>query len=480
MFLGIDLGTGSLKCLLMDEAGATVAQASAAYASDAPAPGQGEIPVERWTTGLRQALTGLPGQARRAVRAIGLSGQMHGLVLVDAQGTALRPALLWTDQRAADWQTRVPVAACGNPFAPGMAGPMLGWLAEHEAATLVRTRWALQPKDWLGFYLTGTACGDASDASATLLADIHGTWDAASARRYGADPRILPPLRPSTAERGVLRASIAAELGLPAGVPVAVGAGDTPAALVGTGLIDDGDAQLTTGTGAQLVVLRTMPPVPHPALHRYRSAYPADCAAPLPQWYAMAAMQNGGVALEWARSMLRLSWDEAYSLAFEPGLRETGAIFIPYLTGERSPWMNPAARGAWVGLSPADDAGTLMRAAFRGVAFGLRAGYAALCESGHAPARLLLAGGGSLHAKWRQLLADTLGCPLTTLPQANASARGAALLGALALGHWQPADLAELALPPGLIVEPVHAETERATVEYHRFLAWYERLGSGV
>jgi len=475
MYLGIDLGTGSLKCLLLDDAGLTVAESSAAYANDAATPGRGEIPVERWADGLRQAVHTLPAQARQAVRAIGLSGQMHGLVLSDAEGHALRPALLWTDQRATEWRTRVPAPSCGNPFAPGMAGPMLGWLAEHEAARLKQARWAFQPKDWLGFWLTGEACGDASDASATLLADAQGEWDPASAERYGVDARLLPPLRAATALRGVLRAPLAAELGLPAGVPVAVGAGDTPAALVGSGLLDDGDAQLTTGTGAQIVVLRATPPAPHAALHRYRSAY----APPLPGWYAMAAMQNGGVALEWARAILGLSWDQAYRLAFEPSLRETSAFFIPYLTGERSPWMNPDVRGAWVGLSPSDDAGTLMRAAFRGVALGLRAGYQELCDGGHAPARLRLAGGGSLHVAWRQLVADTLNCPLAILPQANASARGAAMIAAVAVGHWQGCDLAALALPVEHTVEPESAAAEAATLAYHRFLVWYERLADG-
>lgn len=472
MYLGIDLGTGSLKCLLLDGDGHTFAESSATYGGDASARAPGEMAVEHWRRGLLDAVNRLPAQARQAVRAIGLSGQMHGVVLLDAAGQALRPALLWTDQRAAGLRANHPEAACGNPFAPGMAGPLLSWLAQHETQTLSRARWALQAKDWLGFLLTGIALSDPSDASATLLSDADGEWDQAGVHRWGIDPDCLAPLRGASEIRGLLRAELAAELGLPVGVPVAVGAGDTAAAIVGSGLAREGEAQLTTGTGAQLIVLRHAPPPASAVLNRYRSAY----QAPLPAWYTMAAMQNAGVALEWARGILGLSWDRAYELAFAASLRETGVLFLPYLTGERTPWMNPAVRGGWVGLSPADDAVSLMRAAFRGVALGLRAGLTALIESGIPIELLKLAGGGSVHPAWRQLLADTLGRPLAVLQQANASARGAALLGGMATGHWRAMDIATLALPTEAVFEPRVADAEAATLEYHRFLALYERL----
>ena len=477
MYLGIDLGTGSIKCLLLDADGRTVAESSGAYAGDKPAATSipGEIPVESWRRGLQQALDRLPAQQRQAVRGIGLSGQMHGLVVTDAAGQALRPALLWTDQRAADLRRSQAPAACGNPFAPGMAGPLLRWLAQHEPHTLARASWALQPKDWLGFLLTGAAVSDASDASATLLSDHRGEWDLAGARRLGLDPDWFAPLRDAGAGRGNLLAKLAAELGLPAGVPVAVGAGDTAAAIVGSGLVREGDAQLTTGTGAQLIVLRHQAPPASAVLNRYRSAY----RAPLPAWYAMAAMQNAGVALEWARGILGLSWDAAYEQAFSASLRETEVLFLPYLTGERSPWMNPAVRGGWVGLAPADNAASLMRAAFRGVAYGLRAGLSALTEGGINIDLLKLAGGGSVHPAWRQLLADTLGRPLSVLQQANASARGAALLGGIAAAHWRDTDIEALALDTEAIFEPDKHAADAATVEYHRFLALYERLADG-
>jgi len=401
-----------------------------------------------------------------------LSGQMHGLVIIDASGRALRAALLWTDQRAASLRSSMPASGCGNPFAPGMAGPLLSWLVQHEADTLAGARWALQPKDWLGFLLTGEAASDPSDASATLLSNQCGEWDVAAVQRLGVDPAWLAPVRSACEIRGALCAEMAAELGLPSGVPVAIGAGDTAAAIVGTGLTREGEAQLTTGTGAQLIVLRDAQPPPSAVLNRYRSAY----RAPLPAWYAMAAMQNAGVALEWARGILGFSWEAAYEQAFAASSRETGVLFLPYLTGERSPWMNSAVRGGWVGLSPEDDRASLMRAAFRGVALGLRAGLAALVDGGIQVEHLKLAGGGSVHSAWRQLLADTLGCPLAVLQQANASARGAALLGGIAEGHWGEADVKALALPTEALFEPREDDADAATVEYHRFLALYERL----
>jgi xylulokinase len=222
-------------------------------------------------------------------------------------------------------------------------------------------------------------------------------------------------------------------------------------------------------------VLRHQAPPASAVLNGYRSAY----RTPLPGWYAMAAMQNAGVALEWARGILGLSWEDAYAQAFSASVGETEVLFLPYLTGERSPWMNPAVRGGWVGLAPVDSPASLMRAAFRGVAYGLRAGLDALIEGGIGIDLLKLAGGGSVHPAWRQLLADTLGRPLAVLQQANASARGAALLGGIAAAHWRDTDIAALALATEAVFEPQPHAAAAATLEYQRFLALYRRLADG-
>ncbi|POR48490.1 xylulokinase/hypothetical protein [Paraburkholderia eburnea] len=480
-FLGIDLGTGSLKVALVDEWGVERAVASVAYTLDTPQPGWAEIDVERWWRALVEACARLPGSERAAVRGIGFSGQMHGVVLTDAAGRALRPAMLWPDTRARgllDAWAEDTEGAASNPVAPGMAGPLLRWLLQHEPAIADAARWALQPKDWLRVRLAGAAreafVADPSDACATALAAPDGAWDLALIERLGLPARWFAPLAPSGAASGTLDADAAQALGVPAGVVLATGAGDTPCAALGSGLREDGDALLTTGTGGQiLVTARTAPPAPSvwQGLHRYRSASGG--------WYAMAAMQNVGVALEAARGWLAYDWAQAYEDAFAAPSSPTLA-FLPYLSGERSPWLDPAARGGWLGAGIGDTRGVLMRAAFEGVAFALRAGLEALREakaggtSDAAIATLKLAGGGSVDPRWRQLLADVLGAQLDAIDCPNAATRGAALLGGVASGHWRMDELAALAPASTRVAQP--REDAALAQRYARFIDLYGRV----
>ena len=335
-FLGIDLGTASLKLAIVDEDGHERAFASAAYAVTTPHPGWAETPVDAWWNALRDAAARLPASEREAVGAIGFSGQMHGVVIADESNQALRPAMLWPDTRALDlldaWSAPQP-----NPVAPGMAGPLLRWLAVNEPAVMRKTRWALQPKDWLRTALGGEVCTDPSDACATALAAPSGVWDDALIAEIGLQREWFAPLAPSYAAAGTLNADAAKLLGLRAGIVLAVGAGDTACAALGSGLCSDGDALLTTGSGGQIVVMSTDAPTPIIGLHAYRAA--------TDQWYRMAAMQNVGVALEAVRGWLGYdNWPSAYGDAFSaaPSARVT---FLPYLSGERSPWMNANTTG---------------------------------------------------------------------------------------------------------------------------------------
>lgn len=486
-FLGIDLGTGSLKVAIVDEALIERAAASVPYTLETPQPGWAEIDVERWWDALVRACERLPANERAAVRAIGFSGQMHGVVLTDAAGQALRPAMLWPDTRARALLDAWPDSEANpqpNPVAPGMAGPLLYWLTLHERATADAARWALQPKDWLRVRLAGAAreafAADPSDACATALAAPDGTWDFALIERLGLPARWFAPLAPSSAASGTLCPQAARALGLPAGIVLATGAGDTPCAALGSGLHADGDALLTTGTGGQIVVTSQAEPPLRRGLHRYRSATGG--------WYAMAAMQNVGVALEAARGWLSCEWSEAYESAFAAPPSQT-LTFLPYLSGERSPWLDPAARGGWLGAGLGDTRGMLMRAAFEGVAFALRAGLDALRgaqAAASAPAIagqdtpcapiavLKLAGGGSVDARWRQLLADVLGAQLDAIDCPNAAARGAALLGGIACGHWRMDELAALAPAATQVAEP-HADAALAQ-RYARFIDLYGRV----
>jgi xylulokinase len=472
MLLGLDIGTGSAKAVLLDRSGGTVAETGAAYSIDVPRPGWGEIAPAAWWKAIVDCVGRLPSGARVQVEAIGLSGQMHGVVLCATDGTPMRPAILWTDNRAAACVASYPRGAerrVGNPITAGMAGPVLIWLMRHEPDLVAAARWALQPKDWLRLRLIGAAFGEPSDASATLLADRDGQWDRELLAELGVPASLLPAIAGSAEVTGQLTSSAAQALGVKQGIPVAGGAGDTPAAAFGSGLYQHGAAQLTTGSGAQIVVMQNTRPDFSPSLNSYRSASTGD----MPRWYALAALQNCGIALEWVRARLGLSWDEAYAGAFNADSGTSDALFLPYLTGERTPWMDPDIRGAWVGLSPSEDGGSMMRAAFLGVAFSLRAGLDALREHGVKVSRLRLAGGGSVHPAWQRLLIDVLQVPLDAVTCPNASARGAALLGGVAAGLWQADDLARMSPTLVPLGEPI---PDRYEQNYGRFRDLYARL----
>lgn len=452
--LGIDLGTSSAKAVMVSAGGKLVAQASAGYPVTSAQAGYAETDPGLWWSAVA-------GSVREAVRAagvppaaIGLSGQMHGLVMTAADGTAMRPALLWADSRAAGslraYRLLDPGARerLANPLAPGMTGPLLSWVAENEPRTYADARWALLPKDWIRGRLTGEIYAEPSDASATLLYDVAGDrWDLDVVRELGLDARLLAPLLPSAAApAGCLAPGPAAELGLPPGIPVAAGAGDTAAACLGSGLAP-GDIQLTVGTGAQVVRPLNCPEGRAEAgVNLYRSAAPRG-------WYHMGATINAGICLNWARTVLNATWDELYASAGRPA-RAADPVFVPHLTGERTPYSDSALRGSWTALSLADDRESLLRSVLEGVAFAIRDALDALCGD-RPPPRLLMAGGGSLAPGWRQLLADVLQAPLYAADVPAASGRGAALLGAQAAGLVSPADITgPLAPPARLAAEP--------------------------
>jgi len=472
--LGLDLGTSSAKAVVTDTEGRVLAQAAAGYAVTSPAPGYAESePAEWWG-----AVTGCAREAvRAAVRAgggrpaaIGLSGQMHGLVMTAADGRALRPALLWADSRATGalraYRRLTPgaLARLANPLAPGMTGPLLMWVAEHEPGTYRAARWALAPKDWLRARLTGEVHAEPSDASASLLYDVPGDrWDLEVVGALGLDAGLLAPLLPSAAApAGHLTARAANELGLPAGIPVAAGAGDTAAATLGSG-IGLGEVQLTIGTGAQ--VIRPLAGAVSRAdagVHLYRSATPAG-------WYQMGATLSAGLSLNWVREVMNASWEELYASADRPGRPGRGPIFVPHLSGERTPYCDPALRGSWTGLSLADDRASLLRGALEGVAFAIRDALHALLGEDRPP-YLRLAGGGTLAVGWRRLLADVLGLPLYAVDVPAASGRGAALLGAVAAGLLSFDDIAgPLAPPARLVAEPDPAIAASQAERHARF-----------
>jgi xylulokinase len=468
--LGLDLGTSSAKAVVVDTGGKVLAAASAGYTVTSAVAGYAETEPAHWWSAVSACAREAVNAAGARPSAIGLSGQMHGLVLASGDGGALRPALLWADSRATGCLRAYrrlgsgALARLANPLAPGMTGPLLVWIAENEPRTYRDARWALQPKDWLRARLTGEVHAEPSDASATLLYDVMGDrWDLEVVGGLGLDARLLAPLLPSAgAPAGHLTAEAGAELGLPAGIPVAAGAADTAAAALGGG-VGPGGIQLTVGTGAQ-VIRPLVAPVSRAdaGVNLYRSATPDG-------WYHMGATLSAGLSLNWVREIMNATWAELYASAGHPG-RAHDPIFVPHLSGERTPYSDPALRGSWTALSLADDRTSLLRSALEGTAFSIRDALDALLGD-HRPPCLRLAGGGTLAARWRQLLADVLGVPLYAVDVPAASGRGAALLGAHAAGLLSFEEIqGPLAPPAHLVAEPDPTRAAFHAERHARFL----------
>ncbi len=479
--LGIDLGTSSVKVLILDERGQELSQGKAEYEVTSPQPGWAESDPAAWWKATVEAVRAALAQAQGVkVSAIGLSGQMHGVVLTGKDGQPLRPALLWPDTRAvaelalyralpAEMLQRL-----ANPLAPGMAGPLLCWLARHEPATYQRARWALQPKDWLRLQLTGgaanvslvsnvsnvslvskvfTVATDPSDASATLLYDLFAdSWADDVIAALGLRRELFPPILPSGSLAGTLSTQAASTLGLPAGLPVATGAADTAASMLGAGLIAPGQVQLTLGTGAQIVRLLP-PPDDNAQLHSNKRTHLYRAADGIHR-YEMAAVQNAGLALDWVRRVFAASWDELYASADAVAPGSDGLVFRPTLVPERfhdAGSYTGFAGAAFTSLRLAHRREHLLHAALEGVALGIREALD-LLDDEDAAAPLRLAGGGSAHPAWRQMLADVLGRELLAVDAPAASAHGAALLAGIATGVWVDAAATAQVAPRAYVV----------------------------
>jgi xylulokinase len=421
-YVGLDLGTSGLKAAVLDENGATRATAEASFGVSSPQPGWAETDPQAWVAAAGTVMEEL-GPHLGGVRALGIAGQMHGAVVCDGSSTALRPAILWPDRRAKSqvelWR-RLPEetrARLANPIVPGMTGPIVRWLLDHEPSIMEEAATVLLPKDYLRVALGGSPRTDRSDASATLLWDVPAdTWSLSTLDAVGLPQRLLPAAGLSAAPDGTVTWP-----GPLRGVPMVVGCADTAAALLASSLAP-GEVQVNLGTGIQ--VLR---PVGEPwaradpAVHLY--------AAATHGWYAMAAVQNGGLALDWVRHLFGLEWTTLFEIAGTSSA--DGVSFLPFLTGERGGVAPPSARGAWVGMTERTTRDNLVRAAVEGLAFCVRRGLELLDVSG---APVLLSGGGARTPVLRQLVADVLDAPARYEDLRSASAIGAARLGALGLG----------------------------------------------
>ena len=485
-WLGIDLGTSSVKVLLATVDGAVVASTAADYPIEQPQPGRAEQSPEAWWRATAGAIKDLRAKAPSArITAIGLSGQMHGTVLLDARRQSLAPAVIWPDRRSQQQVTEITeslgaqrlYAITGSPVSTGFQAATVRWFQAHAPALWQQVSMILLPKDYLRFRLTGEFAADPSDAAGALLLDEERRdWSDVLLTALGIRRDQLPPILPSGALAGTLTTEAAHVLGLPAGIPVATGAADTACSALGAGVVDRSRLLLTISTGGQLVQpCHAVEIDTRGRIHTFCSAL-----APAPGqagWYQMGAILAAGLSLRWLRDQV-LGWQthSAYEqmtlLAADVAPGADGLLFLPYLIGERTPHMDATARGAFYGLTLAHRQAHLVRAVMEGVTFAAYDAYSVLCELGASSQEIVLAGGGARSTLWQQLVADVFGIAVAPLQTAEQSALGAAILAGTAAGVLDAADTARRWARYGTALQP----DERRHAFYRQQLAAFRAL----
>lgn len=442
MYIGIDVGTSEVKALLLSDRHEIVATSGAKLSIFRPAIGHCEQEPESWWLATVESLQALRSKVPKefaAARAIGLSGQMHGAVLLDEADRVIRPAILWNDTRShqecADLMQEMPALAqiAGSLAMPGFTAPKLRWVQRHEPGHFGRIRRVLLPKDFVRLKLTGEHVTDFSDASGTMWLDVaERRWSRSVLKLTGLDERQMPGLVEGSHPGGGLRSDVAQQLGLSPGLTVAGGGGDNAASAIGMGCTEPGSGFVSLGTsGVTFVVTGAYQPNIDHGTHAFCHAIPD-------RWHQMAVMLTAASALEWAARLLGL--DSAAALetrasSLDPRQRTACPIFLPYLSGERTPHNDAAVRGSLHGLDHDSDAARVGYAVIEGIAMGLADGLTALRQCGSKPQRLSLVGGGARSQTWAQLIASAMDLELVTHKGSTAGAAlGAARLGWLATG----------------------------------------------
>lgn len=480
-YLGIDLGTSGVKLVVAGADDRVVAQATAPLTVSRPRPLWSEQEPADWWTATGRAAAALRAEAPEAwrrVAAIGLSGQMHGATLLDAADEPLRPAILWNDGRAtaacAALERAVPASRriTGNLAMPGFTAPKLLWVRAHEPEVFARVRRVLLPKDWLRLRLTGEAATDCSDASGTLWLDVaRRAWSAEMLAACGLDERAVPRIFEGNAATGTLRAAVADAWGL-ARVPVAAGAGDQAAGAVGVGVVRPGEASLALGTSGVLFVADDrFRPNPARAVHAFCHCLPG-------RWHQMAVLLSAASCLTWTAQLLGAPSEAALLAELEASDRPApdGLLFLPYLSGERTPHNDAAARGVFFGLSHDTDRLALARAVLEGVAFAFADAQEVLLEAGARIEAISVVGGGARSRLWGRILASALGRPLVYRAGADVGpAHGAARLARLA-ATGEPPEVVCTAPPVSAVIEPDPALAARYRTAHGHFQSLYARL----
>jgi xylulokinase len=477
--LGVDIGTSSVKSLLVDEHGATVAHTSAPLEVSRPQPGFSEQDPQQWWEATVKAVGALPVKLRAAVRAVGLSGQMHGATLLDAEDRVLRPAILWNDGRSArecvDLEHREPEARTitGNIMMPGFTAPKLLWVSRHEPEIFRRTACVLLPKDYVRLRLSGDKVSDMSDASGTgWLSVAARDWSDAMLSATGLTRTHMPRLTEGTRPTGTLHEHAAQELQLPRAV-IAGGGGDNAASAAGLGVVGPGQAFLSLGTsGVLFVVTDRFRPNPERAAHAFCHCLPS-------RWHQMSVMLSASATLDWVaqltgQSDLRQLVDASRSRR----LSRQSPFFLPYLSGERTPHNDPRARGVFFGINPDTNAADLAGAVLEGVALAFADGLDVLVEGGGWVDEISVTGGGARLPYWGELLAAALGRPLTYRAGSEVGAAlGAARLARLAVSGER---VEEVCVSPPIerVVQPDPALARLLADRRHTFMRLYHDLKS--
>ena len=484
--IGIDVGTSATKTVLFDEAGTVVASASREYPLYQPKNGWAEQQPQDWRDAVLATVRTVVGQAavvKEDIKGIGISGQMHGLVMLDEAGDVIRPSIIWCDQRTGeeveDMLRLMPlerwIQITANPPLTGWTAAKILWVRKHEPENYARCRHILLPKDYIRYVLTGVFATEVSDASGMQLLDVPGRcWSPEVLDVLEIDPAFLGRVYESCEVTGTLLPEIAAETGLSVDTKVVGGAGDNAAAAVGTGIVRDGTAFTTIGTSGVVFAHSSKLSIdPKGRVHTCCCAVPGA-------WHVMGVTQGAGLSLKWFKDQFCQDYVAAaaalgkdpYDLinddvrTIPPGSDKL--LYLPYLMGERTPHLDPDCRGVFFGLSAIHTRKHLLRAVMEGVAYSLCDCNQILKEMGVEVTRMMACGGGGKSPNWRQMLADLYNCPVKTIKQDEGPALGVAILAGVGCGIYPSVEAAcDELLSTASSTEPVPEETEIYT-RYHK------------
>ncbi len=482
--LGIDIGTSGSKSVLMDESGTVQGSALHEYGIDTPRPGWAEQNPLVWWQGTVETIRRVLANAHidsQDIAGIGFSGQMHGTVFLNASFDVIRPAIIWADQRSVPQCRKIYdeigrdrlAKLTANPIAPGFMAATLMWIKAHQPKTFETLHKTVLPKDYVRLRLCGEIATDASDAAGTLLFDVpHRCWAAELLNGLGIPEYLLPKVADSTDIIGQVSTQAAVETGLAAGTPVVAGGADQPVAALGNGVIKEGFVLSTIGTGGQL-----FSPIKRPRFDSKLRTH-TFCHVLPDEWYVMGASLCAGLSLKWFRDNIgQAPYDQLSTEAQKVSLGSEGLLFLPYLVGERTPHMDPTARGVFFGLTLRHGRGHLVRAILEGVVLAMRDSLEIFKALGIRIDRVIASGGGAKNQLWRQIQADVFGIEVMTTSIQEQAGVGAAMLAGIGTGLFNgPDEACDRIIRYNRTTHPISENCERYKDLYEIFKGLYPKL----